>query len=78
LASVTITFPPNVGANDGFATGQQLRKLARLIDRCAAGIPDKVSSGASTVITFDNTTVGFSPGSVQITAGPYQSAQYRI
>jgi propanediol dehydratase large subunit len=79
MASVTITFPANTGStNQEYETGAQLRHLARQISKLAAGMPDKVSSGASTVLTIDNTASGRSVGSVQITAGPYQTAALRF
>ena len=52
----------------GSHSGSRLRRLARAVERAAADVPDVTSTGASVVVTFDNTA-----NSVQITAGPYQS-----
>ena len=52
----------------GQHAGSRLRRMARAIERAAADVPDVVPTGASTVLTIDNTAL-----SVQITAGPYQS-----
>lgn len=70
MATVTITIPAN-SASGG--AGEFGRGLARAIEQAFAGVPDKTSTGASTVLTIDN---GPATGlaSVQITAGPYQSA----
>lgn len=79
MASVTITIPANVGStNQEYETGNFLRHMAKQLNHLAASMPDKVSSGASTVLTIDNTASGTSLGSVQITAGPYQTAALRI
>lgn len=68
MATVTVSYA--AGEN----TGSSLRALARSIEEIAAGVPDVVSSGAATVLTVDN---GPATGkvSVQLTAGPYQSAK---
>jgi hypothetical protein len=65
MASVTITLAA------GTEQGALLRKLARRINEVAIDVPDRVSTGASTVLTIDNTTTGGGIGTVQITAGPY-------
>lgn len=66
MATLTVSFTA------GSETGALLRRLAKNIDRVAAGIPDKCSTGATTVLTIDN---GPATGvvSVQITSGPYTS-----
>jgi propanediol dehydratase large subunit len=79
VASVTFTLPANVGStNQDYETGNFLRHMAKQLNKLAAQMPDKVSSGASTVLTIDNTASGTSLGSVQITAGPYQTTALRI
>lgn len=71
MATLTITLA--AGSN----TGATLRKLAARIEQAANGIPDIVSSGASTVLTIDNApSVGVA--TVQITAGPYQSSSLAV
>lgn len=67
MATLTVTIAA------GNETGAILRKLAKNIEQIASGVPDRVSSGASTVLTIDN---GPASGavSVQLTAGPYQSS----
>jgi hypothetical protein len=67
MATLAITIPANS------ETGAILRRLSRAIVRVSADIPDKVSSGASVVLTVDNSpSVG--TASVQITSGPYPSS----
>lgn len=69
MASLTVTITA------GNETGTILRKLARNIEAIAAAVPDRVSTGASTVLTIDNAPATGAV-SVQLTAGPYQSAAY--
>lgn len=72
MATLTITFAANTGA------GALLRRLAKQIDKAAAEMPDRVHSGASTVLTIDNAP-STGVASVQITAGPYTSSTvYRV
>lgn len=61
----------------GSETGASLRALAAAIEKMASGVPDRVPTGASTVVTVDN---GPATGnvSVQITAGPYQSPLFIV
>jgi hypothetical protein len=72
LATVTITLAA------GTEQGALLRKLARKIDDLAATVPDRVSTGASTVLTIDNATTGGQFCSVQLTAGPYSGPLIRV
>ena len=71
MATLAITFTA------GSETGAQIRKMADQLERMAGDIPDRVSSGASTVLTFDNAP---STGTVsmQITAGPYQTGVFLV
>jgi hypothetical protein len=70
MATVTLTFtvPSEAGA--------QLRGLANAIEKVALALPDRVSTGASTVLTIDN-AVGSVCG-VQVTAGPYTGSQVLV
>jgi hypothetical protein len=70
MATVTLTFtvPSEAGA--------QLRGLANAIEKVALTLPDRVSTGASTVLTIDN-AVGSVCG-VQVTAGPYTGSQVLV
>lgn len=70
MATLTIT----ITAANGDA-GQLLRRLAHQIEKAAAAVPDRVTTGASTVLTIDNAPSA-GVASVQITGGPYQSAVY--
>jgi hypothetical protein len=72
MATVTITLAA------GTEQGALIRKLARKIDQLAATVPDRVSTGASTVITIDNATTAGQIASVQITAGPYSGSLIRV
>lgn len=63
MATLALTFAVNTNA------GERIRKLAAQIEAAAAVVPDAVASGASVVLTIDN-----SDPSVQITAGPYQNS----
>lgn len=67
MATLTITFPANTGANDAYNTGAQIRAFARKLERAAAGIPDRQSTGASTTLVFDDTASAPSPGFVTVT-----------
>jgi hypothetical protein len=71
MASVTVTITA------GSETGAILRRLAKQIDKMAATVPDRVSTGASTVLTIDNAP---STGvvSVQLTAGPYAGSAFLV
>ena len=70
VATLALTFAA------GSETGAALRKLAKEIEVIAALLPDRMPTGASTVLTVDN-----APGSasnavgVQLTAGPVTSTQ---
>ena len=70
MATLALTFAA------GSETGAALRKLAKEIEGIAALLPDRMPTGASTVLTVDN-----APGSasnavgVQLTAGPVTSTQ---
>jgi hypothetical protein len=59
----------------GSDAGQILRRLAFQLQQAASGVPDKVPTGASTVLTIDNAPAN-GIASVQITGGPYQSALF--
>lgn len=67
MATLTITFPANTGANDAYNTGAQIRKFAGELQRWASTIPDKAATGASTTLVFDDTAVSPSPGFVTAT-----------
>jgi hypothetical protein len=72
VATVAIT----ITAANGDA-GALLRKLANQIEAAAAVVPDRVTTGASTVLTIsDAPATGVA--SVQITGGPYQSALFPV
>jgi hypothetical protein len=71
MATLTVTFTA------GTETGALLRRLAKAIEIQAAAVPDKVGSGASTVLTIDNAPATGNC-SVQLTAGPYQNASALI
>lgn len=64
MATLTVTITAGAGAHPG----ERLRKMAKQIEKAASVVPDSVSTGASVVLTIDN-----SDPSVQITAGPYQN-----
>lgn len=64
MATLAITITAGAGAHPG----ERLRKLAGQIEKAAQVVPDSVSTGASVVLTVDN-----SDPSVQITGGPYQN-----
>jgi Cu/Ag efflux pump CusA len=49
-------------------SGSRLRRMAQQIEKCAIDVPDVVATGASVVLTIDNTA-----NTVQITAGGYTS-----
>lgn len=61
----------------GSETGASLRALSAAIEKMAGDVPDRVPTGASTVLTIDN---GPATGnvSVKLTAGPYQSALFIV
>lgn len=66
MATLTFTFTA------GSEAGASMRSLANAIERACAHMPDKNSTGASTVVTLDNgPSTGFA--SVQVTAGPYST-----
>lgn len=67
MATLPITFTA------GSDTGALLRRLAVQIQKMANDVPDKTSTGASTVVTIDNAPTGGNV-SVQVTAGPYTSS----
>lgn len=69
MATLTIT------QTAGSEAGAILRRLANQIEKAAADVPDRVPTGASTVLTIDNAPAT-GTASVQITAGPYQSNLY--
>lgn len=71
MASVTITLAA------GSETGAVLRRLAKQIDKMAATVPDRVSTGASTVLTIDNAP-STGVASVQLTAGPYSGSAFLV
>jgi hypothetical protein len=61
----------------GSETGAILGASRRCIELQAAAVPDKVGSGASTVLTIDNAPAT-GVASVQLTAGPYQNTSALI
>lgn len=69
MATLAVTYTA------GSETGAQIRELARQLVIIATSMPDRVPTGASTVLTFDNAP---STGNVsaQVTAGPYQTALF--
>lgn len=67
MASVTITIAANANA------GSVIRRMACQLEAIAAAMPDNPSTGASTVLTIDN-AAGGGAGTVQVTAGPYQTS----
>lgn len=69
MATLAITYTA------GSETGALLRRLAKQIEKAAAGVPDSVPTGASTVLTIDNAPSN-GKASVQLTAGPYQSSLF--
>ena len=71
MATLTLTLAA------GSETGATLRKLANVIETMATAVPDRVPTGASTTVVFDNAP---STGSisVQITGGPYPSSLYIV
>lgn len=71
MATLAITIPVTNGD-----AGALLRRLAHQIEAAAASVPDRVTTGASTVLTFDNAP---SAGlvSLQIT-GPYAGAVFYV
>jgi hypothetical protein len=71
MATLAVTFTA------GSETGALLRRLAKQIENAAAGVPDRVPTGASTVLTIDNAPATGN-ASVQITAGPYQSSLFLV
>lgn len=71
MATLAITFTA------GTETGALLRRLAKAIEIQAAAVPDKVGSGASTVLTIDNAPATGNV-SVQLTSGPYTNASALI
>lgn len=71
MATLAVTFTA------GSETGALIRKLADTLERMSGDIPDRVSSGASTVLTIDNAPATGTV-SVQITAGPYQTSLFTV
>ena len=71
MATLAVTFTA------GKETGALLRRLANAIQQASAGVPDVVSTGASTVLTIDNASAA-GTASVQITAGPYTSSLFQV
>jgi hypothetical protein len=68
MASLAITWTA------GSPTGDQMRSLAKAIYQVASNVPDKVSSGASSVLTI-TAPDGNADVSVQVTAGPYTTGK---
>lgn len=68
MATLAVTFAA------GTEPGAALRRVASQLEQLAAQMPDRVSTGASTVLTIDNAPTNGTIG-VQITAGPYQTSQ---
>jgi hypothetical protein len=67
MATLTVT----VAA--GGEAGNVYRRLARQIEKATSAMPDQVSSGASSTLTITDSPLG-----VQVTAGPYQSASFKV
>lgn len=57
--------------------GALLRRLAKQIEKASYNVPDRVTTGASTVLTIDNAPATGN-ASVQITAGPYTSSLFLV
>lgn len=72
MATLAVT----ITAANGDA-GYILRRLGKQIELAAASMPDRVTTGASTVLTIDNSPSAGTV-SVQITGGPYQSSLFVI
>lgn len=71
MATLTLTFTA------GSDTGALLRRAATQLQRMSYDVPDKVSTGASTVVTIDNAPTGGNV-SFQVTAGPYTSSNVYV
>lgn len=76
MATLTLTIPANVGANDHRNTGAELRRFAKQFEKAVAHVPDKVPSGASTVVTIDNGAGNLA--SIVVTSGPYAGTTYLV
>ena len=76
MATLTLTIPANTGANDARSTGTELRRFAKQFEKAVAHVPDRVSSGASTVVTIDNT--GGNLASIVVTSGPYAGNTFLV
>lgn len=72
MATVAITFPVGAGTTS-YAAGSALRGLARKLERAAAQVGDNNPSGASVVLTFDNTQTGQSAGFFTLAGGSIAS-----
>jgi len=71
MATLALTFTA------GTDTGALLRRAAEQLQKMSYDIPDKVATGASTVVTVDNGPTGGNV-SFQVTAGPYTSTNVYV
>lgn len=67
MATVAITFPVGTGAT-GYDAANSLRGLAKKLERAASDVGNS-GSGASVVLTFDNTQSGQSAGFFTLAGG---------
>jgi hypothetical protein len=72
MATVTVTWTA------GQTAGSGIRGLANALLKLAADVPDTNATGASTVLTIDNSTSSGEKCSVQITAGPYAGSKVLV
>jgi hypothetical protein len=71
MATLPITFTA------GSETGATIRRIAYALEQIAQDLPDRMPTGASTVLTIDNAPSS-GTASVQITAGPITTPLYRV
>jgi hypothetical protein len=71
MATLALTFAA------GSETGALIRRLAMQLEMVANALPDRIPTGASTVLTIDNSPAA-GTASVQVTAGPYTTGVYQV
>lgn len=69
MATLTITLTA------GSEAGATLRRCAKQLEKAAAILPDRNSTGASTVLTIDNAP-STGTASFQVTGGPVTSSLF--